>query len=171
MLRDLIIEKGESVYRVAKGSGLAYTTLNELVLGKKDPRDCSLKTAAALAKYWGMELGALYERMLSGSSGYAALEEKVNPLRRNEIFSLLNACHEDTRIKKVILFGSSIKTHGKENDDIDIAIELKDECIGDKTTVASMLLRASGNLADIVWLNSLHPDSVLSKVIAEGIVC
>jgi len=176
MLRDLIDEKGESVYRVAKGSGIPYTTLNEIVLGKKDPRDCSIKTIAALADYWGMELGVLYNRITEPSIGLDL--NRINPLRRSEIFEVIRYCSSDKRIKKVILFGSSIRAAGKENDDIDLAIELdadsvdiENDPLKIKSEIYDALLRVSGSLADIVWLDTLHKDSILQDSISKGLRC
>ena len=60
MLRDFIIKQNKSVYSIAKESGCAYTTLNELVLGKKNPEDCSIKTIAKLAEYFGLTIGEMY---------------------------------------------------------------------------------------------------------------
>jgi len=175
MLRDLINEKGESVYRVAKGSGIPYTTLNEIVLGKKDPRDCSIKTIAALADYWNMELGLLYSRIIAPSIGLDI--DRINPLRRKEVIGIIKYCSSDSRIKKVILFGSSIRTTGKENDDIDLAIELwiegsdSDDIAHTKSLISDALMKISGSLADIVWLDSLHKDSVLQSSISKELQC
>jgi len=173
MLKDIIVEKGESVYRVAKESGIPYTTLNEIVLGKKDPRDCSIKTIAALADYWGIELGHLYERILAPSIGLDS--ERINPLHRKEIFDIIKYCSSDNRIKKVILFGSAIRTTAKENDDIDLAIELYGNEDYDlhivKSEISTYIMRLSNNLADIVWLDTLHSDSILCASISRGLRC
>ena len=68
MLRNLIEYMGKSVYAVSKESGVPYTTLNEMVNGKKNIDDCSIRTIATLAKYFEMPLEAFYNYLTGGSN-------------------------------------------------------------------------------------------------------
>ena len=63
MLRDLVERYDVSVYRVSKDSGVPYTTLNELINGKKDPAECSVRTLARLAAYFELTLDQFYKQL------------------------------------------------------------------------------------------------------------
>jgi plasmid maintenance system antidote protein VapI len=52
-LRHAIECSGLTLYRVAKGSGIAYQVLHRFASGE---RDLTLETASKLANYFGMKL-------------------------------------------------------------------------------------------------------------------
>jgi plasmid maintenance system antidote protein VapI len=52
-LRQAIRDSGLSLYRIAKGSGIAYQVLHRFARGE---RDLTLETASRLADYFGMRL-------------------------------------------------------------------------------------------------------------------
>jgi plasmid maintenance system antidote protein VapI len=52
-LRQAIADSGLTLYRVAKGSGVAYQVLHRFARGE---RDLTLETATRLADYFGMRL-------------------------------------------------------------------------------------------------------------------
>jgi len=52
-LRQAIQDSGLSLYRIAKGSGIAYQVLHRFASGE---RDLTLETATKLADYFGMKL-------------------------------------------------------------------------------------------------------------------
>ena len=60
MLKEYLVRNNMSVYALSKGSGVPYTTLNELVNNKKDIDECSFKTVRKLAAYLGITAENLY---------------------------------------------------------------------------------------------------------------
>jgi plasmid maintenance system antidote protein VapI len=52
-LRQAIEDSGLTLYRIAKGSGIAYQVLHRFARGE---RDLTLETATKLADYFGMRL-------------------------------------------------------------------------------------------------------------------
>ena len=52
-LRKAVEDSGLTLYRIAKGSGIAYQVLHRFARGE---RDLTLETASRLADYFGMRL-------------------------------------------------------------------------------------------------------------------
>ncbi len=52
-LRQAVKNSGLTLYRIAKGSGIAYQVLHRFARGE---RDLTLETASRLADYFGMRL-------------------------------------------------------------------------------------------------------------------
>jgi len=52
-LRRAVEDSGLTLYRIAKGSGIAYQVLHRFARGE---RDLTLETASKLADYFGMRL-------------------------------------------------------------------------------------------------------------------
>ena len=52
-LREAVEDSGLTLYRIAKGSGIAYQVLHRFARGE---RDLTLETATKLADYFGMRL-------------------------------------------------------------------------------------------------------------------
>jgi plasmid maintenance system antidote protein VapI len=52
-LRRAVQDSGLTLYRIAKGSGIAYQVLHRFANGE---RDLTLETASKLADYFGMRL-------------------------------------------------------------------------------------------------------------------
>ena len=52
-LREAIEDSGLTLYRIAKGSGIAYQVLHRFARGE---RDLTLETASRLAEYFGMRM-------------------------------------------------------------------------------------------------------------------
>ncbi len=52
-LREAIEDSGLTLYRIAKGSGVAYQVLHRFARGE---RDLTLETASRLAEYFGMRM-------------------------------------------------------------------------------------------------------------------
>ena len=52
-LRRAVQDSGLTLYRIAKGSGIAYQVLHRFARGE---RDLTLETASRLADYFGMRL-------------------------------------------------------------------------------------------------------------------
>jgi len=192
MIKKMLAERGLSVYAAAKGSGIPYTTLNELVLGKKKIKDCSVKTVAALAVYLGVSTDALifaaenkqsisqswqmkrYKQyrfpLICPSASYDA--SRVHPLKQRLIFALADALKADSRIESVTLFGGSTTVRCTKNSDIDVAIKLKPEVkIKEaKNEISEKIQEICDWNADIVWMDRVEEGSKLFNNIARGVV-
>ena len=154
MLKDFLYSRKESAYKVAKGSKIPYTTLYELLSGKKKPAECSIKTYAALAAYWQISIDQVYEIALGekeqdiekkcpvlattwedarnqiyhfpiiAETDYFDIS-RVYPLKQRAILAIYQVLKKDDRIDSAILFGSSINIRCGRHSDIDLAISLK----------------------------------------------
>lgn len=62
MLKDILEQKGISAYQLSKGSGVPYTTVNDLMLEKTDLKKTYSETLYRLAKYLGVSMENLYEQ-------------------------------------------------------------------------------------------------------------
>lgn len=195
MLRDMIDEKGESVYRVSKESGLPYTTLNELVMGKKDVDSCSLRTLSALAQYFGVSLDTLYKKMTAPSDERQAISHswtdaakkkyrfpvvvpcedfdigRIHPLKQREIIKVYEAVKDDPRVESLVLFGSSVTIRCGSKSDIDLAVSLrKEDMTGDvKNDVSENIQTACGFDADILWMDRIEPETAIERNIMRGV--
>ena len=49
MIRKILHEKNMSIYKLSEVSKVPYTTLNELINGKKSVQDCKIKTIESIA--------------------------------------------------------------------------------------------------------------------------
>ncbi len=56
MIEDIIFEKNISKYKLAKNSGIPYSTLNDIISGKTDLKKCSAETLYKLAKALDMPM-------------------------------------------------------------------------------------------------------------------
>ena len=59
MLKKLLKNRNISIYRLSEMSKVPYTTLNELVNGKKKIEDCKIKTVENIANSLNMSIDAL----------------------------------------------------------------------------------------------------------------
>lgn len=195
MLKDLINNTGKSVYAVSKESGIAYTTLNELVLGKKKPEECSLKTILSLAKYFDMSIENLYSQIketkpsvvinqtwlqkkrkkysfpvIQASNYYDA--SRIHPLKQKLIYELANILTSDPRVDYSVLFGGSTTIRCNKNSDVDIAVSLKNDKINieNKNDISEKIQQLCNWNADIIWIDKVEPESKLAKSLSRGVV-
>lgn len=68
MLKDVIEQRGLSVYKVSKETGISYSTLNDIVIEKTDIKNISANMLYRLSKYFEMSMEALYEDSESKNS-------------------------------------------------------------------------------------------------------
>ena len=62
-LQDEFKLKGVSVYKVSKEAGIPYTTLSDLVTGKTDINNASVRTLSRLSQYMALTMDELYRKM------------------------------------------------------------------------------------------------------------
>ena len=196
VLRDLIQKKGGSVYSVAKACGLPYTTVNELVLGKKDAALCSYRTVSALAEYFGLSTDDLV-REISGNTARHTVEidptwEKakkrryrfpvrypcggcdmsgIHPLKQKDVRSVLQSIRGDENVASLTLFGSAPTICCNADSDLDFAVELREgaESREVRNAVSERIQEACRYTADIIWMDRVEPGSRLAENISRGI--
>lgn len=67
MLKDILQRAGLSVYKVSKDTGIAYTTLNDIVIEKTDLKNASAALLYRLSKYLEVSMEYLYEDSLQNN--------------------------------------------------------------------------------------------------------
>jgi transcriptional regulator with XRE-family HTH domain len=70
MIRELMEDKNISQYRLAKESGIAYTTIHDICNGKAQPEKCSAETIYRIAKVLGISMETLVESCLDKRSDF-----------------------------------------------------------------------------------------------------
>lgn len=187
MLKDIINEKQISVYKVSKESGVPYTTCNEIVLGKKNIEDCSIRTISSLANYLNVPIESLYKNLKQKqSTSWLDAKDKqyifpiliktnefnisrIHPLKQNVVHSIFLELKNDSRIKKIIIFGSSTTIRCNKNSDVDIAIELTENTNDIKNEVSEKIQEISNYNSDIIWLDKIKKDTNIYKNINKGV--
>ncbi len=196
MFDTWIRSKQKSVYKIAKESAIPYTTLNELLLGKKDPADCNYRTIAALAAYFDVPS----ELLLAGGRDHAAVpatnwedarkkryrfplvarkEElscgfalsRIHPLKQREVLAVQEALRNDPRVGSVYVFGSSCNIRCRRGSDIDLAVDLRPEHrdVGAKNEISEAIQKVCDYQADIVWMDRVKSGSRLKNSVARGV--
>jgi len=194
MLKELLDEKGLSVYRVSKDSGIPYTTLNELLNGKKDPQDCSIRTIARLSAYMNMSIDSVYS-VISGSKQNGRKQirwedtrnkqyvfpvvcacnnpqiNRIHPLKQRKIVGIFDALQEDRRIDQLIVFGSSANIRCSKDSDIDLLVGLAPSALNleDRNDVSEIIQKSCEWDADILWKDRLSEDSRIYKTAMKGV--
>jgi len=190
MLKQILKDKGISVYKLAKEAHIPYTTVNEIVLGKKDPRDCSLRTIAAIADYLNIPIHSFIEdkpRKVASTWLDAKKEayvfniiqntdlldiSRIHPLKQKDAVKIAGIVKNDKRIKQTIIFGSATNITCTIHSDIDIAIELNKEYENNdvKNEISESIEEAINYEADIIWLDHITKDSNIYENIFRGVI-
>lgn len=189
MLKDIIKEKGISVYRLAKGSGIPYTTVNEIVLNKKRIEDCNTKTILAISKYLNKPIESLINdknNTISTSWQDARYKKysfpivvknkefeinRIHPLKQKEVVTIYNTIKNNKKINSLIVFGSSTTIRCNKNSDIDICIELNKDKINNETKneISELLQEKLNYNLDIIWKDRLTKNTNIYKNIERGV--
>ena len=193
MLKKLLEQKGVSVYRAARECGLPYTTVNELVLGKKALPACSYKTVAALAAYFSLSPDAFIAMAADdtapeinptwlnakkrsyrfpvkyGSDAYDA--SRIHPLKQKAALAVYDRLRDNPNLLSLILFGSAPTICCRADSDLDFAVALRPEAVSReiKNEVSEQLQEACGYSADILWMDRVNKQSTLYKNILKGV--
>ena len=61
MLKDILDERGISVYKLSQDTGISYSTINDIVIEKTDIKNASANMLYRLSKYLKIGMEALYE--------------------------------------------------------------------------------------------------------------
>ena len=192
MLKDFLKEKNISVYKLSKETSLPYTTLNELILNKKNPLDCSVKTISTIAKYFKMTTDDLMKIMTQSQNIKLANNwdenknkkyifpvivnndnyqvSRIHPLKQSIINEIYDIVSNDSRIKKVYLFGSSTTIRCNRSSDVDLAIELNIDDNETKNQISETIQNITNYNCDVLWLNNINKETTIFKNIEKGIV-
>lgn len=196
MLRDILLKKKISVYEAAKASGIPYTTLSELANGKKNPRDCSIRTILKLADYLDLSVETLLQQLQAPSSERPRIAttwedarrkkyrfpvivpeaagfdvSRVHPLKQRQAAAVFAALQQDDRVEEAFLFGSSVSIRCNQASDADFAVKLKDEANSPeaKNQVSETMQELCGWKADILWLEKLKEGSPIYENVMRGV--
>lgn len=187
MLKEIIKEKGLSVYKVAKGSGIPYTTVNEIVLGKKNINDCSIKTISTLANFLDVPIESLYTNKIQRiSTSWLEARNKeyifptivtnsnydvsrIHPLKQKVVNEIYEFVSKDNRIKKVIIFGSSCTIRCNKDSDIDVCVELIDNSNDIKNEISEKIQTITKFNSDILWFDRLKKGTNIYNNINKGV--
>lgn len=194
MLKEYLKIKKLSVYKLAELSNVPYTTLNELINGKKRVDDCKIKTIENIAKALNISIESLLQllnnknKVLSNSweenkdkvfyfpivvnnSNYQA--NRIHPLMQRVVNDIYEYVKTNNSIEKVIIFGSAINIRCNNKSDIDVALKIRNECfnIEYRNKISEKIQEISNFNADIIWLNTIDKNSRLYENISKkGIV-
>lgn len=186
MLKEYLKNLNLSVYKLSEISNVPYTTINELVNGKKSIDDCKIKTIESLAKSLNLTIESLIKLIKNDntilSTSWIENKEKVfyfpvlienknyecdriHPLKQRLVNEIFNEIKSSNIVKKAIVFGSSVNIRCNNKSDIDIAIELNDKDFNqnNQNGLSEQIQEITGYNADIVWLNTLDQKSRLYK--------
>ena len=194
MLKEYLKIKKLSVYKLAELSNVPYTTLNELINGKKRIDDCKIKTIENIAKALNISIESLLQllnnknKVLSNSwqenkdkvfyfpivvenLNYQA--NRIHPLMQRVVNDIYEYVKTNNSIEKVIIFGSAINIRCNNKSDIDVALKIRDECFNMeyKNKISEIIQEISNFNADIIWLNTIDKNSRLYENISKkGVV-
>lgn len=184
MLKKYLEENNISIYKLSEISNIPYTTLNELVNGKKNINDCKIKTIEGLAHSINLSIEALmnlfknndiilsnsweeckdkvyYFPIIVNNENYDA--SRIHPLKQKKINEIYNITKNSNIIDKIIIFGSSVNIRCNKNSDIDIAVKIKDQYFTKENQ--NMISEKIGEITeyyfDMVWLNTIDKQSQL----------
>ena len=194
MLKEYLKIKKLSVYKLAELSNVPYTTLNELINGKKRVDDCKIKTIENIAKALNISIESLLQllnnknKVLSNSweenkdkvfyfpivvenLNYQA--NRIHPLMQRVVNDIYEYVKTNNSIEKVIIFGGAINIRCNNKSDIDVALKIRNECfnIEYRNKISEKIQEISNFNADIIWLNTIDKNSRLYENISKkGIV-
>lgn len=81
-LDDILNEKGDTIYRLSKISGISKTKLFDIFSGKSNILDCRLRVVSKLSKILGMSI----EEIISLEPIYNLMYEDIIPNFLKKIF-------------------------------------------------------------------------------------
>jgi len=190
MFSNIISSLNMSVYKFAKEVGLPYSTVNEIVLNKKNILECNVKTLRHISNYLKISIDELlfimnddktiqntwYDNkekifnfpVVCYSEFYDA--KRIYPLKQRLVKEIYDSLSKRKEIKKVILFGSSINITCTKDSDLDLAIELFDTSLENKNIISEIVQDITDYNSDIIWLETLDKESLIYKKIMKGLL-
>ncbi len=194
MLRKYLIENNLSIYKLAELSKVPYSTLNELINGKKEICDCKIRTIENISKALNISievlLNMLTNKNISLSNSWEENKNKkfyfpiiiqnnnyecnrIHPLKQKVVSDIYDYVKVKKEIQKVIIFGSSVNIRCNKKSDIDIAIELKDSYFTRiiQNEISEEIQEICEYNSDILWLNKIEQNTILyNNINKKGVV-
>lgn len=193
MLKKLLKNRNISIYRLSEMSKVPYTTLNELVNGKKKIENCKIKTVENIANSLNMSIDALlhilnnkkvvlsnswedaknhtyYFPIIVKNDNYEC--NRIHPLKQAKVNELYNIMKNNEKIEKIIIFGSSVNIRCNIKSDLDIAIKLKSSEFNreNQNNISEEIQEHLDYGCDIIWLNQIDKTTQLySNIINRGV--
>lgn len=194
MFKDYLKEKNLSVYKLSEMSNVPYTTLNELINGKKKITDCKIKTIESIANALNCSIETLL-KLLNGKNMVLSNTwednkdkkfyfpivvkndnydcQRIHPLKQRIVDEVYNYIKDNVMIEKVIIFGSAINVRCNNKSDVDIAIKVKEEYFNkeSKNNISEDIQEICDYNSDIIWLNTIDEKSQLYyNINTKGVV-
>lgn len=194
MFKDYLKEKNLSVYKLSEISNVPYTTLNELINGKKKITDCKIKTIESIANALNCSIETLL-KLLNGKNMVLSNTwednkdkkfyfpivvkndnydcQRIHPLKQRIVDEVYNYIKDNVMIEKVIIFGSAINVRCNNKSDVDIAIKVKEEYFNkeSKNNISEDIQEICDYNSDIIWLNTIDEKSQLYyNINTKGVV-
>ena len=193
--KQILKEQNISIYQLSKKSDIPYTTLNELINGKKNIEECKIKTMQKIAEAMNISIEMLltslvdikpiitlstswedkknyiyYFPVVVDNNNYDV--KRIHPLMQKKVSQIYEKLKTNTDIKKIILFGSSTNIRCNSKSDLDLAILLKDDSFtkSKQNEVSEIIQDITEYNADIIWLNTIDLESQLYENIKRGVI-
>ena len=101
--------------------------------------------------------------------------DKINIIKRDLLSNILNQIKDNKNIKKIIIFGSSIREDCREDSDIDFAIEWTEDCYDENGVLKAFTfpvyktisMSTKGN-NDVVCIG--YEGDIVREAIMQGVV-
>jgi transcriptional regulator with XRE-family HTH domain len=97
-LPELLTESDTSIYRLAKNSGVPYTTVREIYSGKTEIEKCSGETLYKLAKALDVPIETLLEDAMEHRPGFK--EQYPGALRGDNLDAIIEVAKRKREEKK-----------------------------------------------------------------------
>lgn len=182
MLKKYIKEKNLSVYKLSEISNVPYTTLNELINGKKKVNECKIKTIENIANSLNCSIETLLkllnsEKVILSNSWDENKEKKfyfpiivqndnyecqrIHPLMQKKVNEIYQYVKLQNEILEVLIFGSSVNIRCHKKSDIDIAIRIKEDHFNREiqNKISEDIQKICDYNSDIVWLNTINANT------------
>ena len=194
MFKKYLNDHKISVYKLSEMSKVPYTTLNELVNGKKNIKDCKIKTIELIANSLKLSIESFL--LLFNNNDYLLSDSwnenknkkfifpqviqtdkydsrRIHPLKQRLVYEVYNKILELNIIEKAIVFGSSVNIRCNTKSDLDIALYIKDDSFNrnNQNIISEEMQELCNYNLDIIWLNNINKDSQLyNNIIKKGVV-
>jgi len=101
--------------------------------------------------------------------------EKINPLKRKIVSDILHSVNGYAYLRKIVIFGSTIRDDCHESSDLDVAIEWTEDCYDEDAVlkpftlpVYTQISKATKGNNDVVCIG--YEGDTIKDAIREGVV-
>lgn len=95
---------------------------------------------------------------------------RVHPLQQRAVYNINKALNGDSRVDKVVLFGSSVNMRCTIHSDLDMVVVMNDISNGAKLDVSEKIQEACDWKADILWRDTLSDNDRVFQEAKKGVV-